>query len=412
MIVTDSLFVVRLWFISGGLTTGYEVCIMYRKVRIFEGKTWRMCLLSPTILNKKWQIGPGYLPCVVASCMVLIAGCPSPKTGPVRPTISERTYLIPFLKDKQWGYVDTTGAVMIPARFDLTTPFSEGRAAVRKEGQWGYVNPTGREVIRARYSQARAFADGMAAVMVEGKFGYIDTDGKMRIAPRYSKKLGDFSEGLAAVPNDSGKWGFIDRAGKPVIPPQFDKAGSFANGRAPVRVGNAYGFIDHSGKVITPLDFVYADRYASGLALVRAGAPPNVHWAFVDSTGRVRFTLQADETFAMAEGLSRTRIGQKWGYVNTEGQLAIPVEYDFASDFSEGLAPVRKGGGWGYVSPVGEMAVAPQYLIAEPFRNGLGRVTFKGGWGYINKSGKLVWQTSEMVMRREGEKKEEGEEDE
>ena len=46
----------------------------------------------------------------------------------------------------------------------------------------------------------------------------------------------------------NGRWGFINKSGETVINPQFDKAGGFAAGLAPVRMGR-WGYVDASGKM-------------------------------------------------------------------------------------------------------------------------------------------------------------------
>src|SRR5438270_4485095 len=45
------------------------------------------------------------------------------------------------------------------------------------------------------------------------------------------------------------RWGYIDKGGKMVINPQFDRAGSFSEGLAEVRLGR-WGYVDGSGKIV------------------------------------------------------------------------------------------------------------------------------------------------------------------
>ena len=65
--------------------------------------------------------------------------------------------------------------------------------------------------------------------------------GTIVINPQFDKAE-SFSEGLAAV-RIGGKEGFIDKTGHYVINPQFDSANSFSDGLAAVRVGDKWGFI-------------------------------------------------------------------------------------------------------------------------------------------------------------------------
>jgi hypothetical protein len=46
--------------------------------------------------------------------------------------------------DRKWGYIDRSGSIVIPPRFDRAWPFRNGRARVRLgDGEMGYVTPTG-----------------------------------------------------------------------------------------------------------------------------------------------------------------------------------------------------------------------------------------------------------------------------
>ena len=40
----------------------------------------------------------------------------------------------------KWGWINTSGEVIIPAQFEKANQFSEGLALVQKDGKWGYIN--------------------------------------------------------------------------------------------------------------------------------------------------------------------------------------------------------------------------------------------------------------------------------
>jgi hypothetical protein len=77
----------------------------------------------------------------------------------------------------RYGYVDTSGTLIIPAQFDSASPFSEERAAVRKEGKWGYLDPSGKVAIPFQFDMAQAFQDGYATVVAESRTAVIDKTG-------------------------------------------------------------------------------------------------------------------------------------------------------------------------------------------------------------------------------------------
>jgi hypothetical protein len=121
------------------------------------------------------------------------------------------------LPKRNWGYINRSGQWVIEAQPNMTwdncsNRFSDGLAAVRIDRKWGYMDTTGSVVIAPQFDQAEAFSEGRAAVMVikettlpsgkpgvpRRKWGFIGKDGRIVIAPKYDAVVG-FSEGLAAV---------------------------------------------------------------------------------------------------------------------------------------------------------------------------------------------------------------------
>lgn len=60
-------------------------------------------------------------------------------------------------KGELWGYVDTTGRLVIPLQFHGAFAFHGGRAAVHIGNRWGLIDTTGRELVPLRYADARLF---------------------------------------------------------------------------------------------------------------------------------------------------------------------------------------------------------------------------------------------------------------
>lgn len=55
---------------------------------------------------------------------------------------------LPVQQGEKWGYVDLTGALVIPAVYDEAQEFAEGLAAVRSGRQWEYIRPDGTTAFR------------------------------------------------------------------------------------------------------------------------------------------------------------------------------------------------------------------------------------------------------------------------
>src|SRR5215470_1529558 len=95
------------------------------------------------------------------------------------------------------------------------------RFQVKQNGKWGFIDSSGNLVIPAKFSEAQAFHDGLAAVQYQGKWGYIGESGAFVIQPTFSN-ASVFDSGYAGVELD-GFWGFIDKQGKFTMLPQFDR---------------------------------------------------------------------------------------------------------------------------------------------------------------------------------------------
>lgn len=105
-------------------------------------------------------------------------------------------------------------------RFQTIEPFSESLAAVKIKELWGFVDTTGEIVIPPIYNKTLGFSGGLAAVQYDNnRWGFIDGRGKVAITPSFSEAR-SFREGLAAV-RRMNEWGFIDKAGKFIVDPKF-----------------------------------------------------------------------------------------------------------------------------------------------------------------------------------------------
>ncbi len=171
--------------------------------------------------------------------------------------------LAPFEQNGKWGFKDSAGKVVIPARYEMAQEFTpDGLAAVVDDQGWAYIDARGRVVIRplAVDNGPDEFSENVARFRESGKVGFFDRRGKVVIAPRFAFAQA-FSEGRAAVCDGcveqkegehtslgGGRWGYIDREGKVVIPLQYERAEPFENGRARVLQKGAWREIDPGGK--------------------------------------------------------------------------------------------------------------------------------------------------------------------
>jgi hypothetical protein len=113
---------------------------------------------------------------------------------------------------KYFNFADLNGNIFSEKWIDAS-PFSGGMATVRKKNTgYGYIDSTGSLVIPYGFSNAGSFSEGLAAVANDaGLYGYIDKSGR-RVIDFQFQSAGDFYEGYAYVTRDMESF-MIDRTG-------------------------------------------------------------------------------------------------------------------------------------------------------------------------------------------------------
>ena len=286
-----------------------------------------------------------------------------------------RENLLP-VRNTNWkyGFVDTTGKLVVPLKFDDAGEFSEGLARVQDRSDeflWGYTDKTGKLVIPYRYTFAGDFFEGLAPVA-----GYVEAENGMR----------------------SLKWGFIDKTGKTIIPLQYEQANGFSEGLAAVKNGDRWGYIDITGKEVIPCTFYSAQSFVDGMAAVMFVMDPPYSWGYIDKVGEFTITPHLVcfdvSSFYYGADLAIIRNGNngifKNGFINKYGMIAIQQVYDNASPFIEGYAAVEKNGSWGFIDEKGNLVIPLEYSKASQFFDGLAAVKKDGKAGYIGKNGEIV----------------------
>src|SRR6266446_3914672 len=183
--------------------------------------------------------------------------------------------------DLKAGYIDRTGKPITPLQFDRAWDFSNGMAQVELKGKGGYIDKTGRLVISYQYDETHAFQEDLAAIKVNGLWGFIDKTGKLVMPPQF-EHVNDFSEGLAAI-GRHGENLYIDHDGKVVLSPPFKSLGPFRDGLATFRVDDKAGVLNKAGKIVLEAQFAFVEILSGGVIRVE---DPKKGIGYADRTGR------------------------------------------------------------------------------------------------------------------------------
>lgn len=234
------------------------------------------------------------------------------------------------------GFIDRTGKVVIPLKFDTLWDFSEGLAFVHVWKHWSDERPrTG---------------------------GFIDKRGQWVIKNNDIRSSYGFCEGRAAVsvPTKDNDYamGLIDQRGKFVIPVGMYNLGSPVAGAIRAVKEGKVGLLDINGKVIVPL-------------------------------GKYDQILEPEEG-----NVFTAELGDKTVLIDATGKrLADVAAPGNVGRFHGGIATIKQGERSGYIDRSGAVRIAPQFDVAGPFDRGLALVKSGKMEGYINLEGKFVWKT-------------------
>jgi hypothetical protein len=80
------------------------------------------------------------------------------------PSDASRTdELFPVMDHDRGGFIDRTGKVIIPLCFDKVGDFSDGLARFERDGSWGYIDTSGSVVIEPKFPWAEEFSEAWHA---------------------------------------------------------------------------------------------------------------------------------------------------------------------------------------------------------------------------------------------------------
>ena len=219
-----------------------------------------------------------------------------------------------------WGFINKEGKRVINFKYKDVGDFSEGFAPVKLETEdtsvkkkkkkgkkkkkkmvfkWGYIDTTGKVVIEPSFEVAGKFKDGYAIASPEWLFGYIDKTGEYAIKPHYLE-VKDFSEQKAAVLPDPSRtshlkgkyrWGFLDGSGNKMIEYLFEDVQSFSEGKAAAMRDMLWGYVDVSGKFKIAPKFDYVTPFKNNVALVVFQG----QWRYISKDGDFLFKDKEQE---------------------------------------------------------------------------------------------------------------------
>lgn len=114
----------------------------------------------------------------------------------------------------KWGILTANGEQLAEVKFDSVGVFHDGLAVVKAAERYGYIDRSGAIVIPIQWMTAYDFSEGLAALRVDKKhFQFINTAGTVAIKSKKYDSVGRFRNGVCRVVK-GGKVKWIDTKGK------------------------------------------------------------------------------------------------------------------------------------------------------------------------------------------------------
>lgn len=285
--------------------------------------------------------------------------------------------------EENWGYVGSSGSMIIRPSFELATNFAaSGRdvyAVVYKNGELFVINRSGLR---------RALADEYAGLEVEELARFTGKHFSAKLPGQNDFAIFEWGDGLLS--------GYL----QPVIAQlenRYEFYGLTSDGLTAVKADGAWH--------IRGSETIARDRSFDEIAVDELGrcTAPGAGALFVKTGGsynmigydgsQIAGPFEDAKPFFSQDGWAAVKNNGKWGFADASGKLVIDYIYEDANSSSgitagiseEILAPVRQDGLWGYIKTDGAFAIPPQYDDAKQFVNGCAPVKKEavGGWFYI-----------------------------
>ena len=311
--------------------------------------------------------------------------------------------------DELWGYINEKGEMVIAQKFTEAYFFVNGLAKVEVGDSKDYFIDTNGNIKsgNATFDRARNFCNRYARVTKDGLYGLVDANINYVIPPMYSN-LGDVAANglLRCQVSSSGKYGYVNTKGEKVIDHQFDKADTFYDGVAAVKMGDKWGLINSSGNFIAALkyDTLYyagSNRYVFAPKNSSSSSSSRLY-GLMDASGTevvpaMYNNINGNEYDTSGRFTARNTNG-KYGFIDGNGNVIVDFVYNNVGEFLNGYGSVYAENGVEQIintsgQPV--LTLEKGETVEEGNHNGLigiykydnGQTTYK----YINLGGKTVY---------------------
>jgi hypothetical protein len=176
---------------------------------------------------------------------------------------SKSNFLIPYLDNNKWGFIDSTQQIVIKPDYDFVRLFNDGIAKVKSEGKWGLINEEGKKITEIKYDKIFSAEDTIMRVLLNNKVGYIDRNGIEIIPPEYDEIDSLNKERKYVKTKKGNKYGFATKNGI-LCSPIFEYVFFSSWVCKDAKNTTMYGNVGYKGERYLVIDGEYMYKYECG----------------------------------------------------------------------------------------------------------------------------------------------------
>lgn len=228
----------------------------------------------------------------------------------------------PYQKNDNFGFIDTSGILVIPTDYDAVTNFSDGLSLVSKNDSVFYINKENNNLFNQFFVDAYNFNNGKAAVKQNNKWHFINRQGE--IVSGFFDEINELSDNVYTFKLNN-KYGALNNYGQISIEPKFEELGNFKNGFAYYRYGDKYGFVSKDGYVHNAEFNWISDFDTDGIAIVKN----NNAFGLINSSGKLILEPKFDQVLRASNSVFIVIKNNLYGFFDANGCFISDVVYNY-----------------------------------------------------------------------------------
>ena len=338
-----------------------------------------------------------------------------------------------FQKEDYFGFIDSTGNILIKPEYDSVTGFNEGLAVVSKNDSVFYINKENSNPFNLIFSEAFPFKNGIAAVRQNNKYCFINRQGQT-ISPFYDE-INELSNN-AYVFKLNNKFGAFNQFVQTITEPRFEKLGDFKNDFASFSENGKYGFVSKTGYIHkAEFDWI-SDFTENKIAIIKQ----NNYYGLINSNGIVILKPQFDLILNVNHNIYIPVKNSLYGFFSGNGCFLSAITFDFVKekppefytngtllkllkknrealmDFNgklvmdfgindeinfpvTGLYKVKRRNKFGFIDKKLNVIIPFKYNAALNFKDSIAIVRIKENNSLINTEGKEIYTAHEAITK-------------